>query len=194
MSRNADGERRVSAEQTRLFRTARLEYVRIGRITGMDPHASALLREWDLAAPGLLQIRDWSKDGLLAMALVRPAVVVGCVEGDGPLGWVANPEVLLAAQGHLAADTLFPVICLAHQITQRTRIHAAGAGLFAACSAALNAQLPAATTFRLWQALIKAELNPLSSTNKMAFVRVTGCDPRKLPSARQPKEAEGAAA
>jgi len=193
MSRNAAGERRVSIEQQRIFRTAQLAYVEIGRIAGMDPGSGRLMREWDIAMPGLLQFEDWTMEGLSALMLVRLPVVVGCVEGSGPLAWLANPEVLLAAQCHWPRDHRIPVIALAHQVTERTRIQAAGAGLFATSAAALSPQLPAPTAFRLWHELIKVELNPLRGTNKMAFVRVTGCDPRKLPAARLPQNSDEAA-
>jgi hypothetical protein len=49
MSRNEAGERRVSVEQQRIFRTAQLAYVEIGRIAGMDPGAgqwSELKAQW----------------------------------------------------------------------------------------------------------------------------------------------------
>lgn len=194
MSRNADGARRVSIEQKRIFRTARLEYVEIGRIEGMDPAASTLMREWDIATTGLIQLDDWSEEGLHALMLVRPPVVVGCVEGTGPLGWVANAEVLLAAQSQWPRDSRIPVIVLAHQITERTRTQVAGAGLFAACTPALNPKLPPTTVFRLWQKLIKVQLNPLANTNKMALVRVLGCNTRDLPAARKPRDTDGAVA
>ncbi len=84
MSRNAAGERRVSIEQQRIFRTAQLAYVEVGRIAGMDPGAGRLMREWDIAMPGLLQFEDWTMEGLSALMLVRLPVVVGCVEGSEP--------------------------------------------------------------------------------------------------------------
>lgn len=187
MSRNEDGERRVSAEQRRIFRTARIAFVEIGRIAGMDPHVSTLLREWDLAAHSPLQFSNWSEAGLEALMLARMPVVVGAVEGTGQVAWLANPEVLLAAQCHWPSDKRIPVLALDHRITQQTRLQAACGGLFATNSNALSQQLTAGTLFRLWQQLISAGLNPIAGTGKMSFVRATACDPRRLPAVRPPR-------
>lgn len=184
MSRNAKGERRVSAEQRRIFRTARIAFVEIGRIAGMDPYVGALLRDWDIAAHSPLQFSNWSEAGLEALMLARMPVVVGAVEGTGQLAWLANPDILLAAQCHWPGDKRIAVVALDHRITQQTRLQAASGGLFAANSNALNQQIPAGTLFRLWQNLISAGLNPTSGTGKMSFVHATACDPRKLPAVR----------
>jgi len=194
VSRNEDGDRRVSIEQRRIFRTARLEFVAIGRIAGMDPAAGELMRDWDIAAQGLMQLSDWSEEGLHALMLVRPLVVVGCAEGKGPLNWLANADILLAAQNQWPKETRVPVLILAPQITPTTRIQAVGAGVFAACAPSIHRALPPGDLFRLWQALIRAKLNPLSSSNKMTLVRATGCDPRKLPAVRASKPAQDTAA
>lgn len=187
MSRNAEGERRVSVEQRRISRTARIAFVEIGRIAGMDPYVSALLRDWDIAAQTPLQFSNWSEDGLEALMLARMPVVVGAVEGTGQLAWLANPEVLLAAQCHWPSDKRIAVVALDHRITQKTRLQAACGGLFAANSNALNLQLPAGTLFRLWQHLISAGLNPIQGTGKMSFVHATACNPRKVPAVRPPR-------
>jgi hypothetical protein len=193
MSRNQDGTRRVSEEQTRFFRTARLAHVRIGRIKGIDQTTAELMRELDAAADGAIQFNDWSEEGLKALLLVRPPVVVGNVGGTADLHWVANPETLLAAQNHWPDDKVITVIALAYQISAKTRLQAVSASLFAACAPALSQQLHPATINRIWQALIKAEVNPLATTQKMNLVRVLGCDPRKLPAARnvKPKQGDG---
>jgi hypothetical protein len=149
------------------------------------------MRELDTAAEGAIQFRDWSEEGLKALLLVRPPVVVGDVDGPSDLHWVANPDTLLAAQNHWSANTLITVIALAYQISARTRFQAISAGLFAACAPALSQPLPPATIERVWQALIKADVNPLATTQKMNLVRVLGCDPRKLPAARNVKPKQG---
>jgi len=149
------------------------------------------MRALDAAAEGAIQFRDWSDEGLKALLLVRPPVVVGNVDGTTDLHWVANPETLLAAQNHWPANTLITVIALAYQISAKTRFQAISASLFAACAPALSQQLHPATIERVWQALIKADVNPLSTTQKMNLVRVLGCDPRKLPAVRQVKPKPG---
>jgi hypothetical protein len=184
MSRNAEGERRVSVEQRRTFRTARLEFVQIGRIAGMDAAAAELLREWDLAPNGLLQFQDWTEAGLHALMLVRPLIVVGCAEGAGALHWLANGEVLLAVQGRWPKDARIPALVLAHQITPQTRLQAVGAGILAVCAPSLGRHLPPETLYKLWLRLMEAKLNMLTATNKMGFARVMGCDSRRLPAAR----------
>lgn len=184
MSRNAEGERRVSIEQRRIFRTARLEFVPIGRIGGMDPAAAELLKGWDLAPTGLLRFQDWTEAGLHALMLVRPLIVVGCADGAGALHWLANGEVLLAVQGRWPKDTRIPALVLAHQITPQTRLQAVVAGILAVCAPALGRHLGPETLYRIWLRLLDAKLNPLTATNKMAFARVMGCDSRRLPAAR----------
>lgn len=191
MSRNADGERRVSVEQRRIFRTARLEFVPIGRIAGMEPAAAELLREWDLAPTGLLQCQDWTESGLHALMLIRPVVVVGSADGAGALHWLANGEVLLAIQGRWPRDTRIPAVVLAHQITPQTRLQAVGAGILATCAPSLGRHLPPQALYRLWLRLVEAKLNPLATTSKMAFARVMGCDSRRLPAARAGHTAPG---
>jgi len=191
MSRNKDGTRRVSAEQERFFRTARLAHVRIGRIKGIDQTTAELMRELDAAADGAIQFNDWSEEGLTALLLVRPPLVVGNVDGTADLHWVANPETLLAAQNHWPDDKVITVMALASQVSAKTRFLAVSASLFAACAPALSQQLHPATINRIWQALIKAGVNPLATTQKMNLVRVLGCDPRKLPAARNVKPKQG---
>ena len=188
MSRNEDGERRVSVEQRRIFRTARIAFVEIGRIAGMDPYVGALLRDWDITAHSPLTFSNWSDAGLEALMLARMPVVVGAVEGNGQLAWLANPDIVLAAQCHWPSDRRIAVVALDHRITQQTRLQAAVGGLFAANSNTLNQKLPAATLFRLWQNLISAGLNPISGIGKMGFVHATACDPRKLPAVRPPRD------
>lgn len=151
------------------------------------------MRELDAAAEGAIQFNDWSEEGLEALLLIRPPVVVGNVNGTADLHWVANPETLLAAQNHWSAETLITVIALAHQISAKTRFQAISASLFAACAPALSQPLPPATINRIWHALIEAGVNPLATTQKMNLVRVLGCDPRKLPAVRNVKPKKGAA-
>ena len=149
------------------------------------------MRELDAAADGAIQFNDWSEEGLTALLLVRPPVVVGNVDGTADLHWVANPETLLAAQNHWPDSKLITVIALAYQVSAKTRFQAVSASLFAACAPALSQQLHPATINRIWLALIKAEVNPLATTQKMNLVRVLGCDPRKLPAARNVKPKQG---
>lgn len=191
MSRNADGERRVSAEQRRIFRSARLEFVPIGRVAGMEPAAAEVLREWDLAPTGLIQCQDWTEAGLHALMLVRPLVVVGSTDGAGALHWLANGEVLLAMQGRWPNDTKIPALVLAHQITHQTRLQAVGAGILAACAPSLGRHLAPETLYRIWLRLLGAKLNPLTASGKMGFARTMGCDSRRLPAGR-PDEATSA--
>ncbi len=183
--------RRSSAEERRIFRTARLDFVEIGRIAGMDPAAAALLREWDLAPNGLLQYGDWEEAGLEAVMLARPLIVVGCADGKGTLHWLANGEVLLAVQGRWPKDKQIPALVLAHQITSKTRLQAVGAGIFAASAPSLGGHLPPEALYRLWSHLRAANLNPLTCTNKMGFARAMGCDSRRLPAARAGHTAPG---
>ena len=188
MSKDSTGQRRTSVEQRRVFRTASFRLIRIGQVAGMDPEARALLKEWDVAAREALLHSDWSSIGLEAIALVRPLVVVGNPD-TGNLHWLANPELLLAMQGQCQDDTLIPALCLAHQVTQRTRLMASGAGLIAGCVMALSRPLADAEIYRVWQALLAADANPLSSATKMSLVRTLRCDSRKLPSLKAPRSA-----
>ena len=119
MSRNDESERRGSVEERRIFRTARLEFVPIGRVAGMEPEAAKLMQDWDLVPNGLLRLEDWTEAGLHALMLVRPLIVVGCADGAGPLHWLANSEILLAVQGQWPKDTRIPALVLAHQISER---------------------------------------------------------------------------
>lgn len=184
MSDDKKSERRGSVEERRIFRTARLEFVPIGRIAGMDPGAAELLQDWDLAPNGLLQYQDWTEAGLHALMLVRPLIVVGCADGAGALHWLANGEVLLAVQGRWPKDTRIPALVLAHQITPQTRLQAVGAGILAVCAPALGRHLPPETLYKLWLRLMEAKLATLTATNKMGFARVMGYDSRRLPAAR----------
>jgi|GEM_PF-6389570 len=154
----------------------------------MDVQARALFREWDVAARDTLLHSHWSELGLEALMLVRPLVVVGNPDG-GDLHWLANPELLLAVQGRWPDHTLIPALCLARQVTPRTRLMAAGAGLIAACLPALSRPLADANIHRVVQALIAAEANPLSGSSKMSLVRALRCDPRKLLSTIAPPPA-----
>ncbi|MEK8049579.1 hypothetical protein AACH10_04945 [Ideonella sp. DXS22W] len=190
MSKDSKGQRRTSIEQRRVFRTASFHLVRIGQVAGMDPEARALWREWDVAAREALLYSDWSTLGLEAFMLVRPLVLIGNPDADG-LHWLANPQVLLALQGRAPDDTQIPAICLAHQVTQRTRLMAAGAGLIAGCVAPLSRPLADPDIHRVWQALVAADANPLSGTTKMSLVRALRCDPRKLPSPNGARAATG---
>jgi hypothetical protein len=176
--------RRSSTEERRVFRTARLEFVKIGRITGMDAAAAQLLRTADIAPARLLRFDDWSTPGLEALMLSRLPVVVGPASGHGPLGWLANPEIMLAAKQHWSADTLIPAIVLAHQVAERTRHMATGGWMFAASTPALSAAASPAAMHRLWNAMIQTGINPLASELKMNLVRAIECDPRKLPAVR----------
>jgi hypothetical protein len=194
MSEDKKTERRGSVEERRIFRTARLEFVPIGRIAGMDPAAAELLRDWDLAPTGLLRFQDWTEAGLHALMLVRPLIVVGCADGAGALHWLANGEVLLAVQGRWPRDTRIPALVLAQQITRQTRIQAAGAGILAVCAPSLGRHLPPETLHKLWLHLVEAKLNPLTATCKMGFARSLGCDSRRLPAARLGNATPGAAA
>lgn len=191
MSEDKKTERRGSIEERRIFRTARLEFVPISRIAGMDPAAADLLQEWDLAPTGLLQFQDWTEAGLHALMLVRPLIVVGCADGAGALHWLANGEVLQAVQGRWPNHTLIPALVLAHQITPKTRLQAVGAGALAVCAPSLGRHLPPDTLYSIWLRLMQAELNPLTTTNKMGFARVMGCDSRRLPAARAGHTAPG---
>lgn len=179
--------RRSSAEERRVFRTARLEFVEIGRITGMDAAAAKFLRNADIAPARLLRFDDWSKLGLEALMLSRLPVVVGPADGKGPLEWLANPEILLAAKQHWPASTLIPVIVLAHQVAERTRHIAAAGWMFAASTPALSAATSPAAMHRLWLSTIETDINPLASELKMNLVRAIDCDPRKLPAVRPPR-------
>lgn len=147
----------------------------------MDAQARALLKKWDVAARDALLHSHWSELGIEALMLVRPLVVVGNPD-EGDLHWLANPELLLAVKGRWPDDTLILALCLAHQITPRTRLMAAGAGLVATCLPALSRPLADADIHRIVQALIAADANPLSGTSKMSLVRALRCDSRKLPS------------
>jgi hypothetical protein len=191
MSEGKKTERRGSVEERRIFRTARLEFVPIGRIAGMDPAAAELLRDWDLAPTGLLRFQDWTEAGLHALMLVRPLIVVGCANGAGALHWLANGEVLLAVQGRWPRDTRIPALVLAHQITPQTRLQAVGAGILAVCAPSLGRHLGPETLYRIWLRLLSAKLNPLAAINKMSFARVMGCDSRRLPAARAGHTASG---
>lgn len=191
MADQTNRQRRDSVEERRIFRTARLEFVPIGRIAGMEPVAAELLREWDLAPSGLLRSEDWTEAGLHALMLVRPVIVVGCADGAGALHWLANGEVLLAIQGRWPRDTRIPAVVLAHQITPQTRLQAVGAGIIATCAPSLGRHLLPETLYRLWLRLVEAKLNPLASTSKMGFARVMGCDSRRLPAARAGHKAPG---
>jgi len=111
-------------------------------------------------------------------------VVIGPADGKSPLGWLANPAVLLAAQLHWPDDTLIPVVMLAHQVTKRTRRLVAGGGLFAASTPALSSSLTPSAMHRVLSTMIDEGINPLASSQKMNLVRALECDPRKLPSVR----------
>lgn len=192
MSKDSKGQRRTSIEQRRVFRTASFHLVRIGQVAGMDPEARVLWREWDVAAREALLYSDWSTLGLEGFMLVRPLVLVGNPDTDH-LHWLANPEVLLAMQGRTPDDTLIPAICLAHQVTQRTRLMASGAGLIAGCVAPLSRPLADPDIYRVWQALVAADANPMAgAATKMSLVRALRCDPRKLPSPKAARAATGA--
>lgn len=167
MTANSMRPRRKSTEEKRIFRTARIEYVEISRITGMDPIAAEFFRHADVTPMKLLNFADWSQLGLEALMLARMPVVIGPASGQGPLGWLANPAVLLAAQMHWPADTLIPVVMLAHQVTKRTRRLIAGGGLFAASSPALSSSLTPSAMHRVLSTMIDEGINPLATSKKM---------------------------
>ena len=193
MTRKDESTRRSSVEERRVFRTAHIEYVQIGRVTRMDAAAADLLHRVDLAPPRILNVHDWSRMGLEALMLCHLPVVVGSAHGTREMGWLANPALLLAAQQHWPSDTLIPVVVLAHQVAERTRKLVAGGGLFAASAPALAQPTSPSGLHRVWTAMIEAGLNPLATTSKMNLVRAAGCDPRKLPGVRSVKKSEGGA-
>ena len=177
--------RRSSTEERRIFRTARLEYVEIGRIMGMDAAAAALYRHTDIAPKRLIDFQLWSQQGLEALMLCRPPVLIGPTGGTGQLGWLANAEVLLAAQQHWKPDTRIPAIVLAHQVTTRTREIAAGGGLFASSAPVLTSPVSPSALYRTWLEMTRAGINHLATSGKMNFAHATGCDSRRLPAAGQ---------
>ena len=184
MARADNSIRRSSVEERRVFRTARLEYIEIQRITGMDSAAAELYREADIATARPLRFDDWSEAGLEALMLSRLPVVCGNAEGRADLGWLANAEVLLAAQQHWPATKRVPALVLSHLVSRRTRQLAAGGGLFAASAPALGQTMTPGALHRALQTLIAHDVNPLATALKMNLVRVCNCDPRKLPSVR----------
>lgn len=150
----------------------------------MDPAAAQFLRDADIAPARLLRFDDWSETGLNALMLSRLPVVVGPIDGTGALGWLANPELLLAARHHWPANALIPAIVLAHQVTERTRCVATAGWMFATSTPALSAATSAPAMHELWRATIERGINPLATEKKMNFVRATGCHSAKLPPAR----------
>lgn len=184
MTRKDNSFRRSSQEERRVFRTARFEYIELGRITGADPAAEEFFQASDLVSARLLRFDDWSEVGLETLLLCRPPILVGNADGKGDVGWLANAEVLLAAQQQWPASKRIPAIVLAHEVSQRTRRQAAAGGLFAACTPSLSEPMAAITLFRAWQTAIELDLNPLATQLKMNLVRACNCDPRKLPPAR----------
>lgn len=191
MTRKDNSFRRSSQEERRVFRTARLEYVELGRITGADPAAEEFFQASDLASARLLRFDDWSEVGIETLLLCRPPVLVGNADGKADLGWLANAEVLLAAQQQWPASKRIPAVVLAHQVSQRTRRQAAAGGLFACCTPSLSESMAAIALFRAWQTAIELDLNPLATALKMNLVRACNCDPRKLPPARLRQTTEG---
>jgi len=191
MSKTPDGKRRSSTEERRVFRSARLEFVELDRFSGMDPVVAELMREVDIASPRLLSFPDWSEQGLEALMLARLPVAVGNEAGHADLNWLANPQVLVTAQRQWPGHKSIPTLVLAHQTSERTRRLVAGGGLFAECAPPLYRSLGPAALYRLWQALIEHDLNPLASRLKMNLVRATCCDPHKLPAVRAVKPPEG---
>lgn len=184
MQTNEKPSRRSSAEEKRIFRSARFEYIEIGRITGLDAATAEFLRAADVTPANLIKLEDWSETGLSSLMLTRLPVVVGSADGSGPLAWLANPEVLLAAKQHWPASTRIPALLLAHQVTERTRRIVAAGWMFAASTPSLSAATSPAAMYQLWRSTIEHCINPLASSLKMNFVRATGCDSRKLPPAR----------
>jgi len=114
MTRKDNSFRRSSQEERRVYRTARLEYVELGRIKGADPAAEEFFQASDLASARLLRFHDWSEVGLETLLMCRPPVLVGNADGKATLGWLANAEVLLAAQQQWPTSKRIPAIVLAH--------------------------------------------------------------------------------
>lgn len=151
---------------------------------GINAAAAQFLQNVDIAPGEILRFSDWSSVGLEALMMARLPVVSGNASGTGPLSWLANPELVVAAQQHWPPNTLIPAIVLPHQIAERT-CHIATVGwMFAASAPPLSRAISSAAMHRLWLATIEAGINPLSTENKMNLVRTIKCDPRKLPAAR----------
>ncbi len=150
----------------------------------MDPAAAQFLQTADVTPANILKFEDWSETGLDSLMVSRLPVVVGSADGTGPLAWLANPEVLLAAKQRWPASTRIPALLLAHQVTERTRRIVVAGWMFAASTPCLSAATSPAAMYHLWRSTIDNGINPLASALKMNFVRATGCDSRKLPPAR----------
>lgn len=187
MSRKPDGTRRSSEEERRILRTARLEFVELRRIAGMDPVAAEFMRDIDFAHDRLLNVVEWTEPAIDILALTMPSIVVGNVDGHAALAWLANPHLLLAMQAQWPGDRLIPVIVLAHQISDRTKRLVTGTSLMGTTALIQSQPIRPDRLHDVWQALCLQGSNPLTAAGKMAFVHAMRCDPRKLPAARAAK-------
>ena len=188
MSRNKDGSRRSSEEERRILRTARLEYVELSRIAGVDPVAAEFMGSIDFAMDRLVNLADWQESAIDVLALTMPPIVVGNVDGHARLAWLANPHLLLALQARRPGDTRIPMIVLAHQISARTKCLIAGTSLLGATAMVQSQPVRPDRLYDVCQALCRLGINPLTSTRKMTFVHAMRCDSRKVPAGRDLKE------